>query len=97
MSGLILPSSYRSNPLAEYLRGRDAGDFADGVALTREMVKAVSRVAGKRHLSNKAILRAMVTTLASAVQAAAPESEWQEVGDILATEIKARLTVEAVR
>lgn len=99
MSGLILPPAYsrRSNPLAEFLRERDAGDFADTVAMTAALCEARDSVAKGRHMSNKRLFRALIGTLASAVQAAAPEEEWAEVAAILSTELKARLDIRDVR
>jgi hypothetical protein len=84
------------NPLREALRERSEAQFRRGVELSDVMSVAVQQVARKRKLRNTEVLDAQLTALSSCVQAMAPEAEWDDIGAILAEELRARLTVKQV-
>lgn len=96
MSDLILPASYarRDNPLAEFLRGRDRQDFQMTVQLTDLLSRQVAVFGKRRRLRNQHVLKALLGTMVSCVQAMAPHDEWSEVAEVLAQELRGRLTVE---
>lgn len=94
---IILPGEgYNSNPLKDFLRDRGERKFRNQVALADVLSLAVQQVARKRKLRNPDVLDALLTSIASAVQAMAPEEEWYEVAGILAEELRGRLTVRQV-
>lgn len=63
----------------------------------RAMTSAMARCAQHHHMSPVEAIEAALTSLVSAVQASAPESEWREVGERIADEVRRRLTVTGVR
>lgn len=98
MSELIIPASVPrgSHKLRDALRERSEKAFRNDVALSDVLSLAVQHTARKRRMRNPEVLSALLTALASCVQAMAPEDEWRDVGAILAEELRARLTVAQV-
>lgn len=86
----------RAHPLREFLRSRDGQQFREAVVMTDAVSKAVQRVLAGQKLKNANVMQALLTTLVSAVQAIAPEEEWNDVAIILAEELRARLTIDQV-
>ena len=86
----------RSHPLRQFLDSRDARRFETQVALTDSLSLAAQRTARKYRMRQPEVLDGLVTALVSCVQAMAPETEWGEVGAVLADVIQRRLTVTGV-
>ena len=82
--------------LAQTLREKDERDFRLGIEMTDIMSVAAQRIAMKRGMRKAEIFKAIMTALVSYVQFLAPEDQWEDVGDTLANELKARLTVRQV-
>jgi hypothetical protein len=95
MTDLILPRAPR-NALQEFLRTRDGQDFANTVQLSDRLSREVSAWAKKNKMRNAAVLKALLGSITSCVQAMAPEEEWEDVAAILAEELRGRLTVRQV-
>lgn len=98
MSRIIIPDQFRpsrSNPLREFLESRDGNRFRTQVALTHAMTQAVAQVSRQRKMQAHEVLDALLTQLVSAVQAAAPPSEWAEAGAVLADVLQSRLTIKS--
>jgi hypothetical protein len=85
-----------SNRFREGLREINHAKFLVQADLAKEMSAAVSRVGRRRKLRSPDVIEGVMIQLVSAVQAAVPETEWDDVGRILATEIRDRLTVTGV-
>lgn len=98
MTSLIIPgfSPSRGNPLREFLESRDGRKFKLQVAMSEAMSRTVQRVARAHRMQTKDVLDALLTSLVSAVQASAPETEWSDVAAILADVMRDRLTVTGV-
>lgn len=86
-----------TNPLREFLDSRDGKRFETQVALSSALVHTTKRVAMARRLRAVEVLDGLLAALVSAVQAAVPENEWNDVGTILADVLRTRLTVTGVR
>ena len=82
-----------THPLREALREKSGRYFLNHQILTAAFVEVTSAVARRQRMRNPELLEALLTTLVSAAQAMAPASEWDDVGAILADELRARLTV----
>lgn len=85
-----------SHPLRDALRRHDERQFRLDVGLSDILSTAVEQWARKNRTRNPELLGAMLTAVVSAVQAMAPEDEWETVGAILAEELRARLSVRQV-
>lgn len=93
---LILPGSYRasrSNRLRDAMGERNEKAFRNQVAMTNAVAAAVQRVAQERGLSMPQVLDSLVTALVSFVQSQAPVEEWRAASEIVADEVRSRLTV----
>jgi hypothetical protein len=96
---LILPPGMRSSrnsKLRDALGEHNAHTFATEMAMADALSMAAQKVARQHKLKGPDILRSVLTSLVSIVQSGIPESEWDEVGQILADEIRARLTVTGI-
>jgi hypothetical protein len=63
--------------------------------LSNALSRATVQTARQHRMRNTEVLDGLATALVSAVQAMAPETEWADVGVILADVIQRRLTVKA--
>lgn len=93
MTSIIIPGRTRHNRLHDALTRTDEATFRNGVALTAAFTSAMRRVMDGRKMEKGDAMNALLTTLVSFVQAQAPVDEWDDVGAILAGELRARLTV----
>ena len=99
MTQIIIPEEFRpgrSNPLREFLQSRNGLKFKQEVALADALSLAVTRTAQKHRMRNPDVLNGLLASIVSCVQAMAPENEWASVGEILADELRQRLTVTGV-
>lgn len=87
--GLVLASLH----LRHALRERSGHSFMNQVAMTDAMSHAVLRVTRDRRMRVPEVMDALLTTLVSFVQSQAPHEEWDDVGAILAEEMRRRMTV----
>jgi hypothetical protein len=91
---LIIPRT--SNPLRVALRDRSKRQFANQVALADALSGTVVRVAKERQMRIPEVMDGLLCSICSVVQGAVPENEWDDVGAILADELRSRLTVTGV-
>jgi hypothetical protein len=79
--------------LREYLKGRTPRQFAIGVAMTDAIARAVQRVSVEKGMDNQEVIEAIITSLVSFVQMAAPPDAWSPVGTTIAEQILRRLMI----
>lgn len=82
-----------SHPLREALREKSGRHWLNHQILTSGFVSVVDAVSKRRAMRNPELLEALLTTLVGAVQAMAPPGEWHDVAEILAEELRNRLTI----
>lgn len=79
--------------LRQVLRERSGQSFVNQIAMTDAMSNTVLRVTKNRRMRIPEVMDALLTTLVSFVQSQAPHEEWDDVGAILAEELRRRMTV----
>lgn len=83
-----------THPLREFLAdGPDPRRFHNQAALVDAISAAVQMAASRRRMRNPEVLDALLMATASFVQSVAPVGEWNDIGAILADELRARLQV----
>lgn len=97
MTSIIIPNRTSTNRFADYIQ-KVGGErrFRTHARLAQCMAIAVEHAAKAERMNPAEIIEGVLTSLVSAVQASAPESEWSEVGARLSDEMKRRLTVTGV-
>lgn len=82
-----------STYLRQVLRERSGQSFVNQIAMSDAMSNTVLRVTKNRRMRIPEVMDALLTTLVSFVQSQAPHEEWDDVGAILAEELRRRMTV----